>query len=53
MMKTKNAPPPSNSLPSLHEALRSLKETTSLVALVVDPFGTHLIDIANEFQVCN
>lgn len=39
------------SLPSLRDELRSLAESTRLVALVADLFGTDAFDVAKEFDV--
>ncbi|GAY55501.1 hypothetical protein CUMW_164690 [Citrus unshiu] len=38
------------SLSSLRDALKVLAESTRLVALVVDPFGSAAFDVANEFS---
>ncbi|CAL5331318.1 unnamed protein product [Camellia sinensis] len=39
------------SLPSLRDTLASLKTTTRLVSLIVDPFGLDIFNIAKEFGI--
>lgn len=39
------------SLPAVRDSLKVLKESTRLVALVVDLFGTEALDLAKEFGV--
>ncbi|KAF2291217.1 hypothetical protein GH714_020707 [Hevea brasiliensis] len=39
------------SLPSVRDVLKSLVESTRLVALVVDLFGTDAFDVAREFSI--
>ena len=39
------------SVPALRDSLRTLTESTRLVALVVDLFGTDAFDVANEFGI--
>ncbi|KAJ9188247.1 hypothetical protein P3X46_003619 [Hevea brasiliensis] len=39
------------SLPSVRDVLKSLVESTRLVALVVDLFGTDAFDVAQEFSI--